>query len=119
MTVRQLSEAVVNRIAAGEVVERPASVVKELVENALDAGARRIEVVTDGGGRRLIRISDDGEGMTREDAQAALDRHATSKLKAFDDLQAREVDLDKAGLDGTAIRTIPVSQRESTLNLTP
>src|SRR5207302_7316822 len=63
MAIRQLSEGMVNRIAAGEVVERPASVVKELVENALDAGARRIEIVTDGGGRRLIRVADDGTGM--------------------------------------------------------
>ncbi len=80
MPIRQLSEAVVNRIAAGEVVERPASVVKELVENALDAGARRIDVLTDGGGRRLIAVTDNGEGMTRADLALAVERHATSKL---------------------------------------
>src|ERR1043166_1972112 len=87
MPVRQLSEAVVNRIAAGEVVERPASVVKELVENALDAGARRIDALTDGGGRRLIRVTDDGSGMTRADLELAVERHATSKLDG-DDLLA-------------------------------
>ena len=70
MPVRQLSESIVNRIAAGEVVERPASVVKELVENALDAGATRIEVVTDGGGRRLIRVTDDGAGHDRRRPRA-------------------------------------------------
>src|SRR3989440_3910138 len=80
MPVRQLPENTVNRIAAGEVVERPASAVKELVENALDAGARGIEIVTDGGGRRLIRVTDDGAGMTRADLALAVERHATSKL---------------------------------------
>jgi DNA mismatch repair protein MutL len=84
MPVRQLSESLINRIAAGEVVERPASAVKELIENALDAGATKIEIVIDGGGRRLIRVSDDGEGMTREDLALAVERHATSKLDGED-----------------------------------
>jgi DNA mismatch repair protein MutL len=106
MTVRQLSEAVVNRIAAGEVVERPASVVKELMENALDAGARRIEVVTDGGGRRLIRVSDDGEGMTRADLALAVERHATSKL-ADDDL----VSIRTLGFRGEALPSIGAAAR--------
>jgi DNA mismatch repair protein MutL len=101
MPVRQLSEAIVNRIAAGEVVERPASVVKELVENALDAGSRRIDVLTDGGGRRLIRVTDDGEGMTRPDLALAVDRHATSKLKG-DDLLA----IDTLGFRGEALPSI-------------
>ena len=101
MPVRQLPESTVNRIAAGEVVERPASVVKELVENALDAGARRIDVLTDGGGRRLIRVTDDGAGMTRADLELCVERHATSKLDN-DDLLA----IDTLGFRGEALPSI-------------
>jgi DNA mismatch repair protein MutL len=101
MPVRQLPEQIVNRIAAGEVVERPASVVKELVENALDAGASRIDIFTDGGGRRRIGISDDGGGMTAADLRLAVDRHATSKLDDEDLLQIRTL-----GFRGEALPSI-------------
>jgi len=101
MPVRQLPETIVNRIAAGEVVERPASAVKELVENALDAGASRIDVLTDGGGRRLIRVTDDGAGMTRGDLQLAVARHATSKLDDDDLLAIRTL-----GFRGEALPSI-------------
>ena len=101
MPVRQLPETLVNRIAAGEVVERPASAVKELVENALDAGATRIEIATDGGGRRLIRVTDDGTGMTRGDLELSVERHATSKLDG-DDL----LDIDTLGFRGEALPSI-------------
>jgi DNA mismatch repair protein MutL len=86
--VKILSETLANKIAAGEVVERPVSVVKELVENALDAGATDIRLEIMGGGRRLIRVSDNGHGMSREDALLAFERHATSKITADTDLEA-------------------------------
>src|SRR5471032_3036109 len=101
MPVRQLPEQVVNRIAAGEVVERPASVVKVLVENAIDAGASRIDVFTDGGGRRRIGITDDGSGMTSGDLALAVDRHATSKLDDEDLLAIRTL-----GFRGEALPSI-------------
>ncbi|WJR79572.1 DNA mismatch repair endonuclease MutL [Bradyrhizobium sp. NP1] len=101
MPVRQLPEQVVNRIAAGEVVERPASVVKELVENAIDAGASRIDIFTDGGGRRRIAITDDGSGMSATDLALAVERHATSKLDDEDLLQIKTL-----GFRGEALPSI-------------
>src|ERR1700677_3247898 len=84
--IHVLSEQVANTIAAGEVVERPASVVKELLENALDAGAMRIKINVEAGGKKLIQITDNGCGMVRDDAMLAFERHATSKIKDAEDL---------------------------------
>lgn len=86
--VKTLPPEIVSKIAAGEVVERPASVVKELVENALDAGSTEIKVEIQDGGRKLIRVTDDGEGMSPEDAYLALQRYSTSKIEREEDLFA-------------------------------
>src|ERR1041384_3210980 len=100
--IKILPDDVANRIAAGEVVERPASVVKELMENSLDAGARKVAVDVEEGGRKRIRITDDGEGMTPEDALACFGRHATSKLYEPDDLFA----IKTLGFRGEALPSI-------------
>ena len=100
--IRVLSDQVANQIAAGEVVERPASVVKELLENSLDAGATRIRIEVEGGGRKLIRIVDNGSGMVRDDALLAFERHATSKLRTSDDL----LQIATLGFRGEALPSI-------------
>src|SRR6266568_3527930 len=105
--IRVLPDQVANQIAAGEVVDRPASVVKELLENALDAGANRIRVEVEAGGRKLIRISDDGHGMNRDDALLAFERHATSKLRSADDL----LSIATLGFRGEALPTIAAVSR--------
>jgi DNA mismatch repair protein MutL len=112
--IRILSDQVANQIAAGEVVDRPASVVKELLENALDAGASRIKVEVEAGGRKLIRISDDGCGMNRDDALLAFERHATSKLRTADDL----LSIATLGFRGEALPSI-ASVARVTLDTAP
>jgi len=107
--IRVLSDQVANQIAAGEVVERPASVVKELLENALDAGATRIRVEIEAGGRKLIRIVDNGSGMSRDDALLAFERHATSKLRSSDDL----LSIATLGFRGEALPSIASVARVS------
>jgi DNA mismatch repair protein MutL len=105
--IHVLPEHVANKIAAGEVVERPASVVKELLENALDAGAQRIRIDVEAGGKRLIQVADDGCGMVRDDALLAFERHATSKLKSADDLLA----IATLGFRGEALPSIGAVSR--------
>ena len=101
MAIRQLPPAIINRIAAGEVIERPASVVKELVENSIDAGANHIDIVTSKGGLALIRITDNGLGMSQEDLELCVERHATSKLKGEDLLN-----ISTLGFRGEALPSI-------------
>src|SRR5688572_17456784 len=100
--IRVLADHVANQIAAGEVVERPASVAKELVEKSIDAGATRITIEIEAGGRRLLKVSDDGEGMVRDDAVLAFERHATSKISVSEDLAA----IGTLGFRGEALASI-------------
>src|SRR6266487_584859 len=100
--ITRLSSELANQIAAGEVIERPASVVKELVENAIDAGARRLKIHIELGGKKQVRVEDDGEGMEPEDARLAIERHATSKIRRADDLAA----ITTLGFRGEALPSI-------------
>src|SRR5437763_11459671 len=100
--IRLLPDTVASQVAAGEVVERPASVVKELIENSIDAGARKIEILTRRGGISMVRVIDDGSGMDRDDALLSLERHATSKIKSAEDLVA----INTLGFRGEAVPSI-------------
>ena len=112
--IRVLPDHISNLIAAGEVVERPASVAKELVENAIDAGATRIVIDVESGGRRLLKINDDGEGMSRDDAVLSFERHATSKISKADDLNA----IATLGFRGEALASIASVARVELVTLT-
>ncbi|MDA3874813.1 MAG: DNA mismatch repair endonuclease MutL, partial [Kiritimatiellae bacterium] len=105
--IQVLSDHVCNKIAAGEVIERPASVFKELVENAVDAGADRIEVEVLQGGRKAVIVTDNGHGMDRESALLAIERHATSKIRDVDDIES----IDTMGFRGEALAAISAVSR--------
>ena len=113
--IHVLPPTLADQIAAGEVVERPASVVKELAENSIDAGARRIDVEIEAGGRRLIRVVDDGGGMTADEARLAMLRHATSKIDAPEDLWG----LSTFGFRGEALPSIAAVSRVLAQDQTP
>src|SRR5256884_8621236 len=112
--IRVLPDHVANQIAAGEVVERPASVAKELVEKAIDAGATRIAIDVEAGGRRLLKVADDGDGMVRDDAVLAFERHATSKISKSEDL----VSIATLGFRGEALASIASVARVELLSKT-
>src|SRR5258707_5280275 len=105
--IHVVSEQVANKSAAGEVVERPASVLKELLENSLDAGAIRVKIQIEGGGRKLIQVTDNGCGMVRDDAVLAFERHATSKIKEAEDL----LNIDTLGFRGEPLPSIAAVSR--------